>query len=107
VLLLAYEGDAPIGYALAHVLAVEDTWIADTWRTGARIGEVESLSVLPAHRGQGIGTALMDALEREFAALGIDDLIVGALAGNEDAQRLYRRRGFRPTWLYLARFDGR
>jgi hypothetical protein len=41
------RADALIGYALAHVLAVEDTWIADTWRTGPRIGEVESLSVLP------------------------------------------------------------
>jgi ribosomal protein S18 acetylase RimI-like enzyme len=29
------------------------------------------------------------------------------LAGNEDALRLYRRRGFRPTWLYLSRFAGR
>jgi ribosomal protein S18 acetylase RimI-like enzyme len=107
VLLLAYEGDALIGYALGHVLPVQDTWIADTWRTGPRIAEVESLSVLPEHRGQGVGTALMDALERELEALGVSDFMVGALAGNEDALRLYRRRGFRPTWLYLARFDGR
>jgi hypothetical protein len=40
-------------------------------------------------------------------ALGITDLIVGALAGNEDALRLYRRRGYRPTWLYLSRWQGR
>jgi ribosomal protein S18 acetylase RimI-like enzyme len=107
VLLLAYDGDALIGYALAHVLAVQETWIPDTWRTGARIAEVESLSVLPEYRGRGIGTTLMDALDREIAALGIEDVIVGALAGNEDALRLYRRRGFRPTWLYLSRFAGR
>jgi ribosomal protein S18 acetylase RimI-like enzyme len=107
VLLLAYNGDALIGYALAHVLAVEETWIPDTWRTGARIAEVESLSVLPEYRGRGIGTTLMDALDREIEALGVDDVIVGALAGNEEALRLYRRRGFRPTWLYLSRFAGR
>jgi ribosomal protein S18 acetylase RimI-like enzyme len=107
VLLLAYEGEALIGYALGHVLPVQDTWIADTWRTGPRVAEVESVSVLPEYRGQGVGTALMDALERELEALGISDFIVGALAGNEDALRLYRRRGFRPTWLYLARFEGR
>ena len=86
---------------------MHDTWIADTWRTAPRIAEVESLSVLPDYRGQGVGTALMDALERELEALGISDFIVGALAGNEDALRLYRGRGFRPTWLYLARFEGR
>jgi ribosomal protein S18 acetylase RimI-like enzyme len=107
VLLLARDGEALIGYALSHVLPVEDTWIADTWRTGVRIAEIESLSVLPEHRGQGIGTALMDALDRELEALGVDDVIVGALAGNEEALRLYRRRGFRPTWLYLSRFARR
>jgi ribosomal protein S18 acetylase RimI-like enzyme len=107
VLLLARDGDELIGYALAHVAPVGETWVADTWRTGARIGEIESLSVLPGHRDRGLGSALMDALERELSALGVCDLIVGALAGNEDALRLYRRRGYRPTWLYLSRFDGR
>jgi hypothetical protein len=34
-------------------------------------------------------------------------VIVGALPGNEPAVELYRRRGFRPTWLYLSRFEGR
>jgi len=107
ILLLARDGDELIGYALAHVAPARETWVADTWRTGPRIGEIESLSVLPAHRDRGLGSALMDALERELAALGVDDLIVGALAGNEDALRLYRRRGYRPTWLYLSRLKGR
>jgi ribosomal protein S18 acetylase RimI-like enzyme len=107
ILFLAIDGDSPVGYGLAHVLAVADTWIADTWRTAARIGEIESLAVLPSHRGQGIGTRLLEALENELAAIGIRDLILGVLAGNEDAIRLYRRRGYRPTWAYLSRFDGR
>ena len=107
VLLLAFVGDGLIGYGLMHVLPVGETWIGDTWRTGARVAEIESLSVLPGHRGAGIGGALLDGLEREIAALGIGDVIVGALAGNEAALRLYRRRGFRPTWLYLSRFEGR
>jgi hypothetical protein len=34
-------------------------------------------------------------------------MILGALAGNADAIRLYERRGYRPTWLYLSKFDGR
>ncbi len=97
VLLLALDGEALVGYALAHVVPVRETWIA----------EIESLSVAPEHRGRGIGTALMDALDRELEALGIGDVIVGAVAGNEVALSLYRRRGFRPTWLYLSRFEGR
>ena len=107
VLLLARDGDDLVGYALAHVTAVQDTWVPDTWRTGPRIGELESLGVVEGRRGEGIGSALVDAVERELAALGVDDLILGVLPGNEGARRLYERRGFRPTWLYLSRFAGR
>jgi ribosomal protein S18 acetylase RimI-like enzyme len=107
VLLLAHDGEELVGYALAHVLAVGETFIPDTWRTGERIGELESLAVRESHRGQGIGSALLDAVDEAFAAQGIRDVIVGVLPGNEGALRLYARRGFRPTWLYLSRFEGR
>ena len=39
--------------------------------------------------------------------LGVVDQVIGVLPGNVDAIRLYERRGFRPTWLYLSRFAGR
>jgi ribosomal protein S18 acetylase RimI-like enzyme len=106
-LLLAFDGDTLVGYALTHVLPVEETFIPDTWRTGERIGELESLSVVPSHRAKGIGSALLDAVDASFEARGVRDVIVGALAGNDGALRLYQRRGFRPTWLYLSRFEGR
>ena len=106
-LFLARLDEALVGYALIHVERVRETWVADTWRTGERIGELESIAVAPEHRGQGIGTALLDAVDAELEALGIADVIVGALPGNVDAIRLYERRGFRPTWLYLSRFAGR
>src|SRR5262245_3404351 len=62
-LLLALDGGELVGYALSHVLAVGETFIADTWRTGRRTGELESLSVAPSHRGRGIGGALLDAVD--------------------------------------------
>ena len=105
VLLLASAGDALVGYGLAHVMPLEETWVADTWVTGPRIGEIESLAVLPEHRGQGVGTELLDRLERELRAQGVTDLVLGLLPGNDAAARLYARRGYRPTWLYLSRFD--
>jgi ribosomal protein S18 acetylase RimI-like enzyme len=107
LLLLAFDGSAAIGYGLAHVMALEDSWIPDTWQTGQRIGEVESLSVLPEYRGSGLGSVLLDQLEAHLRARGARDLILGVLPGNDDAIRLYQRRGYRPTWLYLSRFDGR
>lgn len=107
LLLLAFDGTTAIGYGLAHVLAVEDTWVPDTWQTGARIGEIESLSVLPKYRGSGLGSVFLGRLEDHLRACGAQDLILGVLPGNDDAIRLYERRGYRPTWLYMSRFDGR
>jgi ribosomal protein S18 acetylase RimI-like enzyme len=106
-LFLARLDGALVGYALLHVEPVGETWVADTWRTGERIGELESIAVAPSHRGQGIGGALLDAVDREFRELGIADVIIGLLPGNEGARRLYERRGFRPTWMYVSRFEGR
>ncbi|MFL6100084.1 MAG: GNAT family N-acetyltransferase [Actinomycetales bacterium] len=108
ILLLAYDdaaadGPALVGYGLAHVVQTGDTWIADTWRRGERIGEIESLAVSPSHRGHGIGTALLEQLESTLAAIGVEDLILGVVAGNVAAQRLYARRGYLPTWLYMSR----
>ena len=107
LLLLAFVGEAIVGYGLAHVLPVDDTWIPDTWVTGSRIGEIESLSVLPEYRGSGLGSEFLRRLEEHLTSQGVEDLILGALAGNRDAIRLYERRGYRPTWLYLSRFAGR
>ena len=57
LLVLALVDDKPVGYGLTHVFGTQDTWIEDTWRTGDRIGEIESLSVLPEYRGSGLGSA--------------------------------------------------
>jgi ribosomal protein S18 acetylase RimI-like enzyme len=106
-LLLATHGDTLVGYALVHMIAASDTWTGDTWVTGDTIAELESIAVDPDRRGAGIGTNLLDAVDAELEARGIHDVIIGALPGNEGALRLYERRGFRPTWLYLSRFQGR
>ncbi|HEU5421878.1 MAG TPA: GNAT family N-acetyltransferase [Streptosporangiaceae bacterium] len=106
VLLLAWDSTDLIGYGLSHVMKAE-AWMTDTWETGARIGEIESLAVLPGYRGRGIGTRLLEELERELDAAGVQDVVIGVLPGNTAAIRLYERRGFRPTWSYLSRFAGR
>lgn len=107
VLLLASADGAVIGYGLAHVSPASGTWVADTWQTGDRVGEIESLAVQPGYRGQGIGSRLLTALTAELATAGVRDLVLGVLPGNDAAIRLYQRQGFRPTWTYLSRFTGR
>jgi ribosomal protein S18 acetylase RimI-like enzyme len=107
ILLLADAPDGLAGYGLAHVRAAADTWTADTWQTGALIGEIESLGVRPGYRGQGIGSRLLGELISQLAAAGVHDLVLGVLPGNTAAILLYQRYGFRPTWSYLSRFTGR
>jgi ribosomal protein S18 acetylase RimI-like enzyme len=107
VLLLASANGTVIGYGLAHVIPASGTWVADTWQTGDRIGEIESLAVQPDYRGHGVGSRLLTALSAELAAAGVRDLVLGVLPGNAAAIRLYQRHGFQPTWTYLSRFAGR
>lgn len=54
-----------------------------------------STAVLPAHRGRGIGTALLEALEREARGQQIGRLSLSAERDNP-AAALYERLGFRP-----------
>jgi ribosomal protein S18 acetylase RimI-like enzyme len=75
LLLVATVDDAVVGYGLAHVVPVDKTWIPDTWATGTRIGEIESLSVPPQYRGGGLGSELLRRLEEHLAEQGMQDLI--------------------------------
>ncbi|MGI8333406.1 GNAT family N-acetyltransferase [Actinomadura scrupuli] len=97
--LLAERAEELLGYAFVHVRdGVDDTWV-----TGERTAEVQTLSVAPGERGNGIGTRLLDAVDAELENLGIGDLFIGTLAANSGAQQLYERRGLRPVWVYLGR----
>src|ERR1700745_1047872 len=97
ILLLAEAGRELAGYGLAHVMPAADTWTADTWQTGALIGEIESLGVLPSYRAEDTGTRLLGELISQLSAAGVHHLVLGVLPGNIAAIRLYQRYGFRPT----------
>jgi len=100
LVVIAERDGRPVGYAFLHLHHGPD----DTWPVDGRWGEVVSLSVLPEERGGGVGTVLLDAVDRELAARGIRDLQVAVMAGNADALRLYERRGLTPAELVLFRF---
>lgn len=61
------------------------------------IPEIKDLNVLPAFRRQGIGTALMEALESEIAERSsVAGIGVGLYADYGPAQRMYVLRGYVP-----------
>ena len=99
-LVVAIEQGSVVGYALVCIEAGPD----DTFPVGRRYAELYSLSVVPRLRRHGIGTRLLDFVDRELAGRSIEDLKVAVMAGNSDAQRLYERRGLRPAELVLYRF---
>jgi GNAT superfamily N-acetyltransferase len=88
-----------VGYAFARVHIGPD----DTWDAEDRIGEVESLAVLPVERGRGLGTLLLDCAEAVLDRSGAPDVMIGVLAGNDDAHRFYERRGMTPAIVKLLR----
>ena len=103
---LAERDGELVGYALVAVMPASETILDDTWRVGERVAEIETVFVAPAERGAGIGSALLDRVDAELQAEGIEDVLIGAVVTNSDAIRLYERRGFRPAWLYMMRLRG-
>ncbi|MFB6108755.1 MAG: GNAT family N-acetyltransferase [Haloplanus sp.] len=58
-------------------------------------GVVTHLYVVPERRGEGIGSALLDAAEADLRASGVEVVALQAMADNEAARDFYERRGYR------------
>jgi ribosomal protein S18 acetylase RimI-like enzyme len=91
---VAEIGDEPVGYAFVTVGPGYASW-----QTGPRLAELETLSVLPEHRGSGIGSALLDAAWRRLAELGVEDMAITTTTTNVDSHRFYEREGFRQSFV--------
>ncbi len=87
-LFIAFEGDDPVGCVALRPL--EETGVA----------ELKRLYVRPSGRGMGLGQALAEraisrAREAQYRQIRLD-----TLATMQDAQRLYRRLGFKDIAPY-------
>ena len=90
---------SPVGYAFVTVGAGYASW-----ETGERAAVLETLSVLPEHRGANVGAALIDAVWARLGELRVDDLSIATTATNVDAHRFYERHGFeRGFVMYYGR----
>lgn len=69
-------------------------------------GMLHDIVIDPAHRGAGIGRALLDATMAALEARGAPQLVLSAAARNESAQRLFTRAGFRRTMIEMTRERG-
>ncbi len=86
LIMLACEGDAPIGIAVCF--GGFSTFAARP------ILNIHDLAVVPGHRRRGVGRRLLMAVEARARAMGCVKLTLEVNAANVTAQRLYRRFGF-------------
>lgn len=70
-----------------------------SWDTGNRLAQLETLSVLPERRGEGVGAALLEAVWDRLAKAGVDEIGISTTTTNVDAQRFYERQGFRQSFV--------
>jgi RimJ/RimL family protein N-acetyltransferase len=84
VLLVAEDGGLPVGCGGALL-------------AGDGSASVVSLWTAPAHRGRGIATEVLLAIERWAEQRGIHRLVLEVVEGNHAAESLYAQAGFRRT----------
>ena len=89
----------------SHILIAESRGAAVGYITGrtkvephrvlARRGVVEDWFVDPAHRGKGIGAALLRKIEERFRSVGCEVIESGTWSSNEGARRAHDALQFR------------
>jgi ribosomal protein S18 acetylase RimI-like enzyme len=94
--MIAQDDSRLLGYAMVRLSEG-----SVGYATSATVADIETVSVLADARGEGIGTALMDAVNEQLLAIGVKEVRLGVVAGNDDAIRFYERRGMQPFAVTL------
>jgi GNAT superfamily N-acetyltransferase len=84
----------PVGYAFVTIGPGYASW-----QTGQRLAELETLSVLPEHRSDGIGSALLSAVWGRLCELGVEDMAITTTTTNVNSHRFYEREGFQQRFV--------
>jgi predicted N-acetyltransferase YhbS len=85
-MLVAEDGGRVVGYAEVQARP----YMLD----GVRQGWLAALCVTPGRRGEGVGAALVEAVDAAAAAMGCDEVVVDSSSCRVDAHRFYRSAGF-------------
>ena len=101
VLVARRDGDVA-GYAFVAVEGPDPVWY-----TGDSRAELRHISVADGARGNGVGSALLDAMDAELERRGVEDVEIGVDTANRDAVRLYERRGYRADFHIFYGSPGR
>lgn len=93
---LVFDGSTPVGYAVVTIsFSVE---------SGGRDGFLDEVYLIPRVRNRGLGRQLLDLIDGEARALGLNRLYL-EVEHHNPAIRLYRRAGYRDHQRYLMSKD--
>jgi ribosomal protein S18 acetylase RimI-like enzyme len=95
-LLVAVDEGAVLGFVMFTVESGE-------YQQDRTRGLIRNIYVRPEDRGQGIGTALLEAAESHLADRDADTVGLEVMADNEAARRFYRRHGYEPHRVSLEK----
>jgi len=98
--LLMAVSDGRVAGMLLWYVAEGESYLAEKLR---HYGKVDALVVGRAHRGKGIGNLLLAEAERLTRARGLSRLMLHVIEGNDGAAEAYRRFGFKPHSLNMAK----
>ena len=87
---LAEMDDEPVGFVSAHL------WTPPPIYRSVRGAYIDELFVLASRRGQGIGSALVDAVRDWAQEAGAEEIRLGVLAANERGQAFWQKQQARP-----------
>ncbi|WP_134671390.1 GNAT family N-acetyltransferase [Halorussus marinus] len=90
------------------LVAVEDREVVGFCHGATRDteGDILRLYVRPGRWNEGIGTALLEAMEERLTEMGMERLQAMVLADNEIGKAFYESRGFEKTDEAETRLDG-
>src|SRR5919199_2320257 len=101
VVLVAERDGEVLGYTYAGVEG------HDYMSLRGPAGVLYDIVVDPAHRGRGVGRMLLEVTLAALKSRGAPRVVLSTAEGNESAQRLFARAGFRRTMVEMTReLDG-
>jgi len=96
------EGTTDVGYLICARQPMR--WNA-TFAMPSMLWELVTVFVRQEWRGKGIGSQMLDAMDKHIAKEDTQTKLIGAIPDNRSAVELYKTRGFTPAWLTLTRFQ--
>jgi len=94
--MLAWDGENPVGAAIC--------FRGFSTFSSRPLVNVHDLAVLQSHRGRGIGSLLLSAVEEFARAEGCCKVTLEVREANPEAERLYRRLGYGNPSGFATRF---